>query len=125
MQTPQVVLLLVCGLGMFVVIGGLSMLSHYYTLDGIDSRTVGDGQYGTARFAPERRFNRPIPMYPMIQSGGGGEKTCIPPKRHIISVFKMIQDLLAPSPVKNKSQFQLLMDKLPRSIKPVGMRALP
>lgn len=38
---------------------------------------------------------------------------CPPEKRHIISVFKMIQDLLAPSPVKNKSQFQLLMDKLP------------
>lgn len=37
---------------------------------------------------------------------------CPPEKRHIISVFKMIQDLLAPSPVKNKSQFQLLMDKL-------------
>ncbi len=38
---------------------------------------------------------------------------CPSEKRHIISVFKMIQDLLAPSPVKNKSQFQLLMDKLP------------
>ena len=38
---------------------------------------------------------------------------CPPEKRHIISVFKMIQDLLAPSQVKNKSQFQLLMDKLP------------
>lgn len=34
-------------------------------------------------------------------------------QRHIISVFKLIQDLLAPSPVKGKSQFQLLMEKLP------------
>jgi len=33
--------------------------------------------------------------------------------RHIISVFKMVQDLMAPSKVKGKSQFQLLMDKLP------------
>ena len=32
---------------------------------------------------------------------------------HIFSVFKLIQDLLAPSPVKNRSLFQLLMDKLP------------
>jgi type IV secretion system protein VirD4 len=32
---------------------------------------------------------------------------------HIISVFKLVQDLLAPSKVKGKSQFQLLMDKLP------------
>lgn len=32
--------------------------------------------------------------------------------RHIISVFKLVQDLIAPSKVKGKSQFQLLMDKL-------------
>lgn len=38
---------------------------------------------------------------------------CPPEKQHIISVFKLIQDLMAPSPVKNKSQFQLLMSKLP------------
>lgn len=31
----------------------------------------------------------------------------------IISVFKLIQDLLAPSKVKGKNQFQLLMAKLP------------
>lgn len=38
---------------------------------------------------------------------------CEPEKRHIISVFKLIQDLLAPSGVKGKNQFQMLMDKLP------------
>ena len=38
---------------------------------------------------------------------------CPPEKRHIISVFKLIQDLLAPSEVKGKSRFKLLMDKLP------------
>lgn len=36
-----------------------------------------------------------------------------PDERHIISVFKIIQELLAPSGVKGKTQFQLLMDKLP------------
>ena len=36
-----------------------------------------------------------------------------PEERHIISVFKIIQELLAPSGVKGKSQFQILMDKLP------------
>ena len=36
-----------------------------------------------------------------------------PQERHIISVFKIIQELLAPSGVKGKTQFQLLMDKLP------------
>ena len=38
---------------------------------------------------------------------------CPPEKRHIISVFKMIQDLLAPSEVRGKNQFQLLIDLLP------------
>ena len=33
---------------MFLVIGGLSMMSHHYTLGNIKSRTVGDGQHGTA-----------------------------------------------------------------------------
>lgn len=282
MQIHQIVLLICVGLTMFAVIGGLSLLAHYYTLNGIKSRTVGDGQYGTARFAGEKeikdtythiaydpekwRCGENLPevqglvvgcrkhggsvtalvdsgdvhclmigaagvgktanfLYPNIEyacasgmsflttdtkgdlfrnyagiakeyygyrisvldlrnptrSDGdnilmlvnrymdaylqnpenlalkakaekyakitaktiicsdGSEASsygqnaffydaaeglltsvilliaeyCPPEKRHIISVFKMIQDLLAPSPVKNKSQFQLLMDKLP------------
>ena len=32
------------------------MLSNHYTLNGIKSRTVGDGQYGTARFATEKEI---------------------------------------------------------------------
>ena len=38
---------------------------------------------------------------------------CLPEKRHIISVFKLIQDLLAPSEVKGVSRFRQLIDKLP------------
>lgn len=34
-------------------------------------------------------------------------------QRHIVSVFKLIQDLLAPSAVKGKNQFHMLMEKLP------------
>lgn len=56
MQTQQIVILICAGLGMFAVIGGLSLLAHYYTLDGIKSRTVGDGQHGTARFATEKEI---------------------------------------------------------------------
>lgn len=37
---------------------------------------------------------------------------CEPRERHIISVFKLIQDLLAPSKVKGKNQFKLLLEKL-------------
>lgn len=42
---------------------------------------------------------------------------CEPRERHIISVFKLIQDLLAPSKIKGKNQFQLLLEKLPDSHK--------
>ena len=38
---------------------------------------------------------------------------CKPEERHIISVFKLIQDLLAPSTTKGKNQFQILMELLP------------
>ena len=38
---------------------------------------------------------------------------CPPQTRHIVSVFKVIQELLAPSRIKGRSQFQVLLDKLP------------
>ena len=38
---------------------------------------------------------------------------CQPEERHIISVFKIIQELLAPSNKKGKNQFQQLMELLP------------
>ena len=37
---------------------------------------------------------------------------CSPEKRHIVSVYKLIQELLAPSRTKGKNQFQILMEKL-------------
>ena len=40
-----VVMLLVSGVIMFSVIGGLSLLAHYYTLNGIKSKTVGAVSY--------------------------------------------------------------------------------
>lgn len=42
---------------------------------------------------------------------------CEPEKRHIVSVFKVIQELLAPSAKKGKNQFQQLMDLLPNDHK--------
>ena len=51
-----VVMLVGSGIFMFAVIGGISLLSHYYTLNGIKSRTVGDGQHGTARFASKKEI---------------------------------------------------------------------
>lgn len=38
---------------------------------------------------------------------------CSSNQRHIISVFKLVQDLLKPSSVKGKTKFQMLLEKLP------------
>ena len=38
---------------------------------------------------------------------------CEPKQRHIVSVFKLIQDLLAPSGVKGRTLFQMLLAHLP------------
>ena len=43
---------------MLLVIGGLAMLSHHYTLSGIKARTVGDGQHGTARWATKKEIQQ-------------------------------------------------------------------
>ena len=38
---------------------------------------------------------------------------CNPKERHIVSVFKIIQELLSPGKGRNRNQFQALMEKLP------------
>ena len=56
-----------------IVIGGLAMLSQHYTLDNIKSRTVGDGQYGTARWATPKEISKTyqnIPFTPQVWRNG-------------------------------------------------------
>lgn len=50
-QTANLAMLLGVGALMFIAIGGLALLAQRYSLNGIKSRTVGDGQHGTARWA--------------------------------------------------------------------------
>ena len=47
MLNASIWILIAAGATMFLVIGGLSMMSHHYTLGNIKSCTVGDGQHGT------------------------------------------------------------------------------
>ena len=42
---------------------------------------------------------------------------CPPPERHIVSVFKIIQELMAPSKTKGQTQFQVLLSMLPETHK--------
>ncbi len=58
MQASQIITLIAVALTMFGVIGFLSLLAHYYTLNGIKSRTVGDGQHGTARWATKQEIKK-------------------------------------------------------------------
>lgn len=43
---------------MFGTLGGVTLLSHIYSLNNIKSRTVGDGQHGTARWATKTQIRR-------------------------------------------------------------------
>ena len=58
MLNASIWILIAAGAVMFLVIGGLSMMSHHYTLGNIKSRTVGDGQHGTARWATDKEIRQ-------------------------------------------------------------------
>lgn len=50
--------LIIAAAVMFCVLGGISLLSHFYGLNGIKLKTVGDGQHGTARWATKREIKK-------------------------------------------------------------------
>ena len=58
MLNASIWILVAAGAAMFLVIGGLSMMSHHYTLGNIKSLTVGDGQHGTARWATDKEIKQ-------------------------------------------------------------------
>ena len=52
---------------MFCILGGVTLLAHIYNLNNIKSKTVGDGQHGTARWATKseiRKIYNHIPFTP-------------------------------------------------------------
>lgn len=52
---------------MFCILGGINLLAHIYNLNSIKSKTVGNGQHGTARWATKseiRKMYRHIPFTP-------------------------------------------------------------
>ncbi len=60
----SVVPLLVIGIVVVLFIVLLSVLSNNYSLNGIKSRTVGDGQHGTARWATNQEIKRTYARIP-------------------------------------------------------------
>ncbi len=64
---PNITALIVVATVMFCVLGGVTLLAHIYNLNNIKSKTVGDGQHGTARFSTKaelRRIYKQVPFTP-------------------------------------------------------------
>ena len=57
-------LLLAAGGVMAAVIGFLTLLNNRYTLNNIKSKTVGDGQHGTARWATDAEIRKTYALVP-------------------------------------------------------------
>lgn len=57
MMNNQIIFILL-GILFFVFIGSISYFGNSYSLNGIKSKTVGDGQHGTARFATQKEINQ-------------------------------------------------------------------
>lgn len=48
---PNIAALITVAAVMFAVLGAITLIAHIYKLNNIKSKTVGDGQRGTARWA--------------------------------------------------------------------------
>lgn len=63
------IILIIVAASMFAIIGGITLVSHIYNLNNIKSKTVGDGQHGTARFSTNselRKIYKYVPYEPKI-----------------------------------------------------------
>ena len=77
--------LIIVALVMFAVLGAISVLAHIYNLNNIKSKTVGDGQHGTARWAREEEIKntyKHIPFRP--EAWRKGDKRPAPEDQGIV-----------------------------------------
>ena len=61
--------LIIVGVAMFCVLGGITLITYMYNLNGIKARTVGDGQHGSARWATKseiRKTYKHVPFTPNL-----------------------------------------------------------
>lgn len=82
-----ITILIITAAAMACTLGGVSLLAHVYTLNNIKSKTVGDGQHGSARWATKseiKRVYRHIPFTPnkwRAQAKNGAKPTYTGGKR--------------------------------------------
>ena len=55
---PNIAPLIFVAALMFCVLSGVTLLAHIYSLNNIKSKTVGDGQHGTARWTSRAEIRR-------------------------------------------------------------------
>ena len=51
-------ILILVAVGMACILGGITLVTHLYNLNGIKAKTVGNGQHGTARWATKREIRK-------------------------------------------------------------------
>ena len=68
------IFLALCG-ALLVFLLMASFLSKSYSLDRIKSKTVGDGQHGTARWATPKEIGKTITPYPSVPAAGARERS--------------------------------------------------
>ena len=57
MNNSGLVIMTLAGGGLLIFVGIMSHLSGNYSLDRVKSRTTGDGQYGSARWATQKEIH--------------------------------------------------------------------
>lgn len=57
-MNESIIMLISSAALMFIIIAGISISAQLHTLNGIKSKTVGDGQYGVARFLTKKEIKR-------------------------------------------------------------------
>jgi len=85
------IILIIVATIMFAVIGGVTLASHIYNLNSIKSKTVGDGQHGTARFSTNselRRTYKYIPYEPKVWRKKAKQENLNLPQGVILGVKK-------------------------------------
>ena len=69
--------LILLGGGLLAFLLAVSFLSKNYSLNNFKSKTVGDGQHGTARWATPKEITRPIMWSRSVLAAGARERNCL------------------------------------------------
>lgn len=72
---PNIAALITVAAVMFALLGAIMLIAHIYNLNNIKSKTVGDGQHGTARWQTKRRYERPTATFRSRQRKGVGRQS--------------------------------------------------